>query len=241
MGPTPLAEVCLPRFLLLPGLDGTGELLRDFADRLAPLGPVEILRYPGDRPRNYDDLCSELAAQAQIGRDSIVVAESFAGPLGIALAARSAVPPRALVLSASFAVSPLPWLRRLAPLTHWLPVHGVPRRLSDALLLGRWATPRWSSRLDAALRQVPASVLRARLRAALLVDWRHELRSLACPVLYLQATADRVIPAYAARCIEAQRADLVRVRIEAPHFLLQAAPHAAAEAIVRFLGSLPGD
>jgi len=112
--PTPLTEVRLPRFLLLPGLDGTGELLRDFADLLAPLGPVEILRYPGDRPRDYDALCSELAAQAHIDHDSVVLAESFAGPLGIALAARAAVPPRALVLSASFAVSPLPWLRRLA-------------------------------------------------------------------------------------------------------------------------------
>ncbi len=239
--PTPLTEVRLPRFLLLPGLDGTGELLRDFADLLAPLGPVEILRYPGDRPRDYDALCSELAAQAHIDHDSVVLAESFAGPLGIALAARAAVPPRALVLSASFAVSPLPWLRRLAPLTHWLPVHDAPRWLSDALLLGRWATPRWSSRLDAALRQVPATVLRARLRAALCVDWRHELRALACLVLYLQATADRVIPAYAARCIVAQRPDLVRVRIDAPHFLLQAAPHAAVEAIASFLASLPGD
>lgn len=107
----------MPRFLLLPGLDGTGELLRDFASRLAPLGPVEILRYPGDRPRDYDALYSELA-QTHIDRDSVVLAESFAGPLGIALAARAAIPPRGLVLCASFAANPLPWLRRLAPLTH---------------------------------------------------------------------------------------------------------------------------
>jgi hypothetical protein len=103
-----MTEVCLPRFLLLPGLDGTGELLREFADLLAPLGPVEVLRYPGDRPLDYEALCSELAAQAHIDQDCVVLAESFAGPLGIALAARAAVPPRALVLSASFAVSSAP-------------------------------------------------------------------------------------------------------------------------------------
>lgn len=120
-------------------------------------------------------------------------------------------------------------------------MHDVPRCLSDALLLGRRATPRWSARLAAALRQVPAAVLRARLRAALLVDWRHELHALACPVLYLQATADRVVPAGAARCIAAQRADLACARIEGPHFLLQAAPRAVVEAIVRFLASLPDD
>lgn len=137
--------------------------------------------------------------------------------------------------SASFAACPLPWLRRLAPMTHWLPVHRMPRALSNALLLGRWATPDWSRRLDAALARVPAAVLRTRLRAALEVGWRHELRALRNRVLYLQATADRVIPGYAARCIAAERPDLVRVRIAAPHFLLPAAPQAAAAAISQFL------
>jgi len=223
------------RFVLLPGLDGTGELLQEFADALAPLGAVDVLSYPTDRPLGYAELGQELAADACLDGNTVIVAESFAGPLGIALAASAQQSPRALVLSASFAVCPLPWLRRFAPMTHWLPIHQMPRVLSDALVLGRWATTAWSRRLDAALARVPASVLRARLRAALEVDWRHALRALASPVLYLQAGADRVIPRYAAHCIAAVRPDLQRVRIDAPHFLLQAAPQCAADAIARFL------
>jgi pimeloyl-ACP methyl ester carboxylesterase len=223
------------RFVVLPGLDGTGELLHEFATALAPLGSVDVLSYATDRALGYAALCDTLAAQARIDADCVIVAESFAGPLGIALAARAKQPPRALVLSASFAVCPLPWLRRFAPMTHWLPIHQMPRAVSNALVLGRWATPVWSRRLDAALARVPAVVLRARLRAALEVDWRHALQSLTSRVLYLQAGADRVIPRYAARCIAAVRPDLQRVRIDAPHFLLQAAPQTAVDAIGRFL------
>lgn len=231
-----MASERVTRFVVLPGLDGTGELLREFATALSALGSVDALSYPADRALGYAALCDELAADARIDGDCVVIAESFAGPLGIALAARAKQPPRALVLSASFAVCPLPWLRRLAPMTHWLPVHAIPRVLSNVLLLGPWATPDWSRRLDAALRRVSAPVLRARLRAALEVDWRHELHALRSRVLYLQATADRVIPAYAARCIAAERPDLVRARIAAPHFLLQAAASSAVAAIARFLG-----
>lgn len=225
----------MTRFVLLPGLDGTGELLQEFARALASLGTVDVLSYPTDRRLGYAALCDELAATARIDSDTVIVAESFAGPLGIALAANAQRAPRALVLSASFAVCPLPWLRRFAPMTHWLPIHQMPRVLSNALVLGRWATPAWSRRLDAALARVPAAVLRARLRAALEVDWRHALRTLASRVLYLQAGADRVIPRYAAHCIAAVRPDLQRVRIDAPHFLLQAAPQSAADAIAQFL------
>lgn len=226
----------MARFVLLPGLDGTGDLSREFASALSVLGQVELLAYPADRALGYAALCDELGAAARVDGDCVIVAESFAGPLGLALAAQAERAPRALVLSASFAVCPLPWLRRLAPMTHWLPVHGLPRFLVDALLLGPWATPDWSRRITAALARTPAAVLRARLRAVLAADWRQDLRRLRCPVLYLQATADRVIPAYAARCIAAERPDLVRVRIDAPHFLLQAAPQPAVAAIARFLG-----
>ncbi|GMV30981.1 MAG: hypothetical protein AMXMBFR59_31060 [Rhodanobacteraceae bacterium] len=226
----------MTRFVVLPGLDGTGDLSREFASALSALGTVEVLAYPTDRALGYAALCGELGAVARVDGDCVIVAESFAGPLGLALAAQAERAPRALVLSASFAVCPLPWLRRFAPMTHWLPVHGLPQFLVDALLLGPWATPDWSRRITVALARTPAAVLRARLRAVLEADWRCDLRRLPCPVLYLQATADRVIPAYAARCIAAERPDLVHVRIAAPHFLLQAAPRPAVAAIARFLG-----
>ena len=42
--------------LLLPGMDGTGRLLQDLADRLAPHRPVKIVAYPTTGPQTYTAL-----------------------------------------------------------------------------------------------------------------------------------------------------------------------------------------
>ena len=42
--------------VLLPGMDGTGELLRTLADQLSMHRPVRLIGYPVDRPLNYDQL-----------------------------------------------------------------------------------------------------------------------------------------------------------------------------------------
>ncbi|HSX58857.1 MAG TPA: hypothetical protein VLF18_01540 [Tahibacter sp.] len=39
----------MTRFVVLPGLDGTGELLREFSAALSVLGEVTVPRYRGDR------------------------------------------------------------------------------------------------------------------------------------------------------------------------------------------------
>lgn len=231
----------MPRFVLLPGLDGTGDLLQPFATLLQRLGPVEVIAYPAEPVADYAALLRHLVGHVTIDADTVVLAESFAGPLGIALVAQAAVAPRALVLCATFADSPQPWLRPLAPLLRGLPLHGLPPWLCAATTLGRWATPEWSARLQAALLQVPQPVLRERLRAALQVDWRRLLAEPRCPLLYLQASADCIVPARSARRIAALRPDLQVVRIAAPHFLLQVAPQPALAAIATFLAdAVPG-
>lgn len=218
-------QPAMPRFVLLPGLDGTGDLLQAFAALLQQLGPVEVIAYPSEPVAGYTTLLEQLAARVTVDADTVLLAESFAGPLGIALVAQAAVAPRALVLCATFADSPLPWLRPLAPLLRGLPLHGLPPWLCAAATFGRWATPAWSARLHATLHQVPQPVLRERLRAALRVDWREALSGVRCPLLYLQASADCIVPARSAR------------RIAAPHFLLQVAPEAALAAIAAFLAN----
>ena len=174
------------RFIVLPGLDGTGLALQAFAAELRALGPVEVRSYPVEGPQDYADLA---AAMAPVGAGDVLVAESFGGPLAIALAARAAQPPRALVLCASFATSPRPGLRPWATLLRRLPLPAPPRRLAAAALFGPWTTPALNEALGQALAVVPMPVLRARLDAALCVDVRAGLRALRCPLLYLRASA----------------------------------------------------
>lgn len=227
----------MPRFLLLPGLDGTGELLHEPAAALAAQGPVQVLRYPQQGEQSYAALAAALREQAGDGADGVIVAESFGGPLGIALA--QVLKPRALVLCASFASSPLPWLRPLAGLLPLLPLQALPTRLVAALLLGRWATHERIARLDRVWRSLPRALPRQRLQAVLGADAQTTLAGLSCRLLYLQASEDRLIPRACMHRIAARRPDLHCVRLQAPHFLLQAEPAAAAAAIAAFLATPP--
>ena len=76
------------------------------------------------------------------------------------------------------------------------------------------------------------------MTAVIGVDVVPRLDSIRVPLLYLQATEDRVVPPSAAQTIldTVPRSRLVEV--DAPHFLLQTRPQAAATAIHEFLREL---
>ena len=81
-----------------------------------------------------------------------------------------------------------------------------------------------------------AQVLRARVAAVLAVDYRPLLRRIEVPMLYLRAKADRLIPAAAGRAILDLRAGCeIDRRSTRPHFLLQTEPEACARAVEKFM------
>jgi hypothetical protein len=54
-------------------------------------------------------------------------------------------------------------------------------------------------------------------------------------MLYMRATADRLIPVSAGRAIQALRPDCEFTDIDAPHFLLQTEPNACVAAVMSFV------
>lgn len=68
----------------------------------------------------------------------------------------------------------------------------------------------------------------------LLVNVRSQLANIRVPVLYLQATRERVVPAAALADMQRVLPGIRVARIEGPHFLHQARPAPCAERIVMF-------
>jgi pimeloyl-ACP methyl ester carboxylesterase len=68
-----------------------------------------------------------------------------------------------------------------------------------------------------------------------MVDVSEKLASLTVPILYLRASHDRVVPQKASEFISGLNPGTRVVQIEAPHFLLQAAPVAAVKVIGAFV------
>lgn len=81
------------KLILMPGMDGTGEL---FAPLIGALGSsIEsiVVRYPTDQPLTYSELFPQVRAALPRSGPFVLLGESFSGPLALMLAAEAPVAP----------------------------------------------------------------------------------------------------------------------------------------------------
>lgn len=220
--------------VVLPGLDGTATLHTEFVASIGPaFDSVTVVPYPADEPLGYVEL--EALVRAQLpATPFVLLGESFSGPIALSIAADP--PPNfvGLVLSTTFAKSPVPLLSPFATLTRFAPVRALPLAVLSWLLFGRWATPQLEASLQSALLAVSPAVLRFRAAAAMRANVSAGLSSISVPVLYLRSTQDRLLSAAAGRHILSALPQCTSVDIAGPHLLLQAAPADCAHAVGAF-------
>ncbi len=223
--------------VLLPGLDGTGQLFADFAASFGPEVEVIVATYPTDTSLGYAEL--ESVARSFLPQDQpfFLLAESFSGPVGISIAASSPPGFRGLILCCSFARNPVPGLALLRSLAGAFPVSLLPVRLLGFFLLGRFSSRPLLGALAKSLALVAAPVLRARARAVLAVDVTESLVRIRAPVLYLRASEDRVVSRASSVLVTALAPQTEVVEFTAPHFLLQVLPTPVASKVLAFMGS----
>lgn len=101
-------------------------------------------------------------------------------------------------------------------------------------LLGRFANPALRQQVADAMAQVPAEVIRVRLREIAICDVSAEVSKVRVPILYLRASDDRLVPRWCGERIASLSPRVNIVEISAPHLLLQCAPRESAVAISRF-------
>ena len=221
------------RIVLLPGLDGTGALFDAFVRAAPPDIRPDVVALPHSSS-SYAELADYLSATLGLSADTILLAESFSGPLAITLAARHKV--AALVLCNSFVVPPrsralrvfaIPLVFRLRP----------PADLVRRFLVGPAASDALVAEVRAAVQAVPPTVLAERLQAVLSVAVADQLARVSVPIVYLRGSEDRLVPEASVKAfLAAASAPVSVVRLAGPHLLLQALPRAAWVAIT---GALP--
>jgi pimeloyl-ACP methyl ester carboxylesterase len=225
----------MTRLVLLPGLDGTGELFVPFIEALAGAIETEVIAYPPDRAMTYAE--HEAFVRAKLPRDGgyVLLAESFSGPIGISIATSAPPGLEGLILCVTFASNPVPIFGPLSRLIGALPAARVPPALMAPWLYAGNATPELRRAYARAMSRVLPSTIRARVAALLAVDHRHLMRRIAVPIMYMRANADRLVPASAGRAILELRPDVHIVEFDAPHFLLQTAPLRCAADVMSFV------
>ena len=233
--------MALKHLVLLPGLDGTGELFVDFVAALPESSTATIVAYPTDRFLSYMDLRPFVSAAFPQSERFVLVAESFSAPLAVWHAATNPPNLAAVVISAGFVGSPIdswsgtvralarPWLFRLKP----------PRTILEYFLLGQNAPSDLLQKLRHALQKVSPDALSGRVQEVLDCDARDDLRRTTVPLLYLEATHDRLLSSSCKKEFSNLKPDTLFRSIPAPHLLLQREPLKAASIVMEFVDNLP--
>jgi pimeloyl-ACP methyl ester carboxylesterase len=229
------------KLVLLPGMDGTGELFNDFVKELPEGVETVIVQYPEDNFLSYQDLESFIQSAIPATEPFVLLAESFSTPLAIRFAAKNYPNLKALIICAGFITSPIKGWRRhaaalLSPILFRIPLTESAARI---FLLGSDAPASLIASVQAAIALVKPGVLIARLGAIFACNARTELSQVAVPILYIQGKQDRMVSARSFEEILEIRPRTVVAAINGLHLILQREPERCTEAIAQFIADLP--
>jgi pimeloyl-[acyl-carrier protein] methyl ester esterase len=220
------------RVIVLPGMHGTTNLLSEFASTAPSDVRVELVALPPQK-LDYLALTLHFAATLRLSPDSVLVAESFSGPLAIMLAERCNV--AALILCNTFATAPYPSALRAFPLSQLARIP-PPSFLVRHYAVGWSASAQLVSRVRDTVAVVPHDVLAFRTRCALSVDVTSVLAKCKVPILYVRGTEDRLVRDRSVAAIVAAAGTPVSVaNIRGPHLVLTTAPREVWQSISEFL------
>ncbi|GAC1471407.1 MAG: alpha/beta fold hydrolase [Chamaesiphon sp.] len=198
----------LPLFVFLPGLDGTGQLLRSQTAGLEKAFDVRCLAIPPDDLTSWEVLTDKVVEliETELGkqyhRSVYLCGESFGGCLAIKVALRAPhLFDRIVLVNPASSFNQQLCLRWGSQLTFWVPEFfyriGSVALLAFLACLGRIA-PRDRQALLDAVRSVPQKT--ALWRVSLVRDFDVEetqLRTLTEPVLVIAGGDDRLLPSVA--------------------------------------------
>jgi len=226
--------------VLLPGLDGTGNLFVDFVSALPRILSPSVVRYPPQQSLSYSQLLSFVEDQIPYEGHYVLVAESFSTPLAVSLA--GARPPNlaGLVLCAGFVSCPFRKWKYLFKLLArpWVFRFQVPNIILERVLVGPSASSTLKQNIRQSLRLVNPGVLAGRVQEVLSVDVGKALSAVDVPILYLQAKNDRLVRPTCFEEIQRLQTNAILTSIPGPHLILQREPHQAANVIMEFINRL---
>lgn len=194
-----------PLFVFLPGMDGTGQLLRSQTKGLETAFDVRALSIPPHDLNNWENLSAlvinliEAELKKGKSRSVYLCGESFGGCLAIKVALKAPhLFERIILVNPASSFNQQPVLCYLAQLHRLIPdvLHGVSALVLLPLLsnLAR-TTPRDRRELLEAMQSVPAKI--ANWRISLLSEFgvdEIQLRRLTQPVLVIAGATDRLLP-----------------------------------------------
>ncbi|MBV7314993.1 alpha/beta fold hydrolase [Shewanella sp. NIFS-20-20] len=221
--------------ILLPGLDGTGLLLKQLYHQLNQSMAVKLYTLDNVAGTSYIEQAATIA-QEITSEPVILVAESYSGRIAYELCQLRPMQVQAVVFIASFISSP----SQLSRLAHWLPISLMrPNPVSSWLLhwlafnlIGKRTRvePIWH-----ALSQANPLMLHHRLSNIAALKVPHAV--IDCPAIYIKPHRDKLVSHTALALLKAVFANCTVINIAGGHFIAQTHPNECADIILNLVST----
>ena len=223
--------------VLLPGLDGTGDLFKPFLEQFPEQSCVSVIPYPLDQYIPFEQLADYITPLLPKDKSLAILGESYSGPIAISLASRNDIDIQAIILVATFAKYPASFLRIVSKglplsLLFRLP---IPDFIIRLFCFGSAENKTLNLMLRDSVKANRPSILAKRARNGMNIDVTILLSKIKIPCLYLAATNDKLVPNAAVDVLKKHLLNLDVVTIEGSHFILQVQPESCYEVIHNFI------
>jgi len=225
--------------VLLPGLDGTGELFDPLVANLPKwINPI-VVPYPKNKPYGYSELKPIVIKKLPENSDFVIMGESFSGPLAVMTASDNPKGLQGIVLCASFINKPFRFVPSWLSIFSVSPVYQLwPAVIRLRSILGRESYQQIAVKALDAIKSVGPDVIAARVKAILEVNVEEELGRCDVPILYMAGGKDHLIKKHNIDSIKKIKSDVKVSEIDTQHLILQLEPKIAAAEIEKFLNRL---
>jgi pimeloyl-[acyl-carrier protein] methyl ester esterase len=223
------------RFLLLPGLDGTGKLLSRFVHKRQPSFSCEVVAYD-DGFAKLDDYINVVNARLSTQTKTVLVAESFSGPIAAHVALRYREQVAGIVFAASFVTPPHPVLLNLVRIMPTPAFSAMRATLIKQFCVNGVRDKTVIEEASVIVNALESAVIKRRL---MLLGSLAKLRlaPIDIPVLSLRGTRDRLITKTATSSIANTFPKTLSIDVDSPHFLLQTRPEQCWRHIEKFVSN----
>ena len=221
-----------PTLVLMPGFDGTGKLFEPIIPLLEPRFDLKVITYPDlDSFNDYIECAYRQLPQVP---GYSLLAESFSGPVALALMSRLQDQIGPSVLCSTFCRSPLQTMTQM--------MQQIPDQMFSLGALGAFCfdvddmidedfTDTQPIPLNVTT-QLDGAVLKHRISVLSRIDVSAMLPEIQTSILYLQGTHDKIVPESLAQMVAQNLPNVHRVNLDGPHMLLQTHPHLCVDLII---------
>ena len=219
------------KVVLLPGLDGTGELFEPFLDILPKRIDTQVIGYNSCKKCGYDELVEYVRSKLPT-EDFILVAESFSGFIAYKIALERPRNLKHIIAVATFLQNPRPKLLDIIRSSRLLSLP-IPKVIIKKFLLNYLTDDKIVDLLHRVIKSVPSSLLYHRLQEIKKLE--KPMTKIVVPVTYIQAKGDYLVSPKSLDDWSEVCDGLERCIVNGGHLILQANPLRCVQVLMEII------